>query len=89
MYNISAVCINSRQSVDKVEELGDSQIDMVNTDIIHSNAKSSGIIAKLKTSNIHNGINVLYKIDKGSNSNLLPFCIFKIVFPKSANKLLS
>ena len=28
----------------------------------------------------------MYKLDKGSNSNRLPCCIFKITFPKSANK---
>ena len=89
MNHISAVYRSSRQIVHKVEEFGDSQIDMVNTDIIHSNAKSSGIIVKLKTSIFHNSINISYKIDTGSNSNMLPFCIFKILFPKSANKLFS
>ena len=73
----------------KLEEFEDSQINMVNTDNIYSNAQSSGFIAKLKTSSFHNSINVSYKIDTGSNSNMLQFCIFKILLPKSANKLLS
>ena len=89
MNHISAVCRNSRQAVHKLEEFGDNQINMVNTDIIHSNAKCSGTIAKLKTSSFHNSINVSYKIDTGNNSNMLPFHIFEILFPKSANKLLS
>ena len=48
MNHISAICRSSRQAVHRVEELGDSQLDMVNTDIMYSNSKSSGIIAKNK-----------------------------------------
>ena len=84
MNHISAVCRSSRQAVHKLEELGDNQIDTVNTDIIHSNSRHPGIIAKLKTSSFLNSINVLYRIDTDSNSSKLPFCIFKILFPKSA-----
>ena len=34
----------------------------------------------------YGSINVSYKLDTYSNSNQLPFDIFKILFPKSANK---
>ena len=89
MNHLNAVCRSSRHAVHKLEEFGNNQNNMVNTDNIHSNAKSSGIIANLKTCNFHNSINVTYKIDTGSNSVMLPFHIFKILFHKSANKLLS
>ena len=64
------------------------QIDIVNIDFINSNAKSLGIIAKLKDS-YQNSTNISYKIDMGSNSNILPFHIYKIIFPRSTKKLLS
>ena len=35
----------------------------MNIDFINSNAKSPGIIAKLKTSRYQNSANILYKID--------------------------
>ena len=88
MNHISAVYRGSRQAVHKLEEFGDSQINMLNTYIIYSHTKSSDIIAKLNTNNLHNRINISHKIDKGSNSNMLPFHIFKILFLKSAKKLL-
>ena len=57
---------------------------MVNTDHIICNVKS--IETKLKTSSFHSSIHISYKLDTGSNSNRLPFCIFQILFPKSVNK---
>ena len=65
MNHISAVCRRSRQAVHKLEEFEDSQIDMVNTNLIHSNAESLGIITKLKNGSFYNSINVSYKIDTG------------------------
>ena len=84
MNYMSVVCSSSRQVVHKLEEFEDSLIDTVINDLIHSNAKSSGIRAKLKTSSFHKVIKISYKIDTGSNSSMLPFHIFKILFPKSA-----
>ena len=83
MNHISAVCRSSRQAVHKFEEFEDGQINTVNTDIIHYNAKSSGTVAKLKASSFHNSIIFSYKIDPGSNRNMLPFTIFEILFLKS------
>ena len=76
MNYISAVCRCSRQAVHKLEEFKDSQIDTVNTDLIHSNAKGLGIITIFKTSSFLNSINISNKIDTGSNSNMLPFHIY-------------
>ena len=88
MNHISAVCRSSRQAVNKLEECGDKQNNMANTDILHSNAKSSGIIAKLKTSSFHDSIKFHIKYTSSKN-NMLLFCIFKTLFTRSANKLLS
>ena len=60
----------------------DNQIDIVNIAFINSNAKSPGIIQKLMTSSYQNSENISYKTDTGSNSNTLPFHIYKIIFPR-------
>ena len=86
MNHISAVCRGPRQEVHKLEDHGNGQINMVNTDHIICNVKRSSIATRLKTSCFYSSINVLYKLDTGSNSNRLPFHIFKIILPKSANK---
>ena len=84
--HISAVCRDPRQAVHNIEEHEDEQTNKVNTDHIICNAKRSSIATELKTSSLYSSINILYELDTGSNSNRLPFCIFKIIFPKSANK---
>ena len=86
MNHVSAVCRGPRQAVHKLEEHEDGQINTVNTDHIIFNAKRSSIATKLKTSSFYSSINVSYKLDTGSNSNRLPFHIFKILFPKLGNK---
>ena len=95
MNHFRAVCRSVRhkavleveQELDKYTE--DGQIDMVNINIINSNAKIQGIIAKLKTSSYQNSANISFKTDIGSNSNNLPFHIYKIIFPRSTENLLS
>ena len=67
----------------------DGQIDTVKTDFINCNANSWIILAKLKTSSYQNSVNISYKIHTGSKSNILPFCIYKILFPRSTKKPLS
>ena len=92
-YNV--VCRNVRhktvqeleQEIDEYPE-GDSQTDIVNIDIINSNAKSPDITAKLETSIYQNSANILCKIDMGSHSNILPFHKYKILFPRSKERLL-
>ena len=82
MNHINAVCRGPQQAVHKLEEHEDGQIDTVNTSYIICNAKRSSIGTKVKTSNFYSCINVSYKLVTGSNSNRLPFHIFKILFPK-------
>ena len=82
MNHFRAACRNTNhKAVHKVEqELDiytekDGQVDTVNINFINSNAKSPGTIAKLKSSSYQNSVNILYKMDTGSNNNILPFCI--------------
>ena len=84
MKHMSALCRSVRHKAVKLDKYTeeDGQINMVNIDVINSNAKSPGIIAKLKTSSYQNGVNILYKIDMSSNSNILPFCIYRVLFPR-------
>ena len=94
-YNSAVHRSMTHWAVDRVEQKineytgEENQIDMVNIDFINSNAKSPGIIEKLKTSRYQNIVNILYKIDIGCNSNNLPFHLFKIIFSRSTKKLLS
>ena len=57
----------------------DGQIDMVNMNFIKSNAKSPAIIAKLKLLVTINSEKISYQVDTGSNNNILPFHIYKIL----------
>ena len=59
---------------------------MLNTDHFICYMKKSNIETKLKTTSFYSSINILYKLDTGRNNNGLPFCIFKILFLKAANK---
>ena len=55
----------------------DGQIDTLKMDFINFNVKSLGTIAKYKM-----GIYISYKIDTGSDCNILPFHINKNLFPR-------
>ena len=66
------------QEIDEYTE--DSQINTVNIDYINSNSKSPGIIAKLKDQLPKQCKHLVKKIDMGSNSNILPFHIYKFLF---------
>ena len=86
MNHISAVCRDPRQAAHNLEEHKDGQTNTANTDHFIFNVKRSSITTKLKTSSFYSSIKVLHKLDTGGYSNRLPFCIFKILFPNSANK---
>ena len=99
MNHFRAVCRTTRHravhklkqdevQLDKYTE-EDGQIDMLNINFIKSNTKSPGLIAKLKTSSYQNIVKISYKVDIGSNSNILPFHIYKILFPRMTKKALA
>ena len=47
----------------------------------------TGIIAKLETSSYQNSVNISFKIDTCSNSNILPSHKYKNLFPRLKKKL--
>ena len=55
---------------------------MVNVDFINPYVKNPVIIAKLKTSSYWNSTNISYKVNTGSNSNILQYHKYKIMFPR-------
>ena len=62
---------------------------MVSINSVQFNKICSVLTAKLKTSMGQNSIVVLYKIDTGSDGNIMPGCIFKKLFPEVTNKQLA
>ena len=86
--HLSTVCRAPRQAAYRLEEQGNGQTNRVNTDhFIHNSSHiRSWIKTKLNTSSFYNNINVMYKLDTGRNNDSIPFHIFKILFPKAANK---
>ena len=57
---------------------------MVNINLTSFNSNHSMIVAKLKTSCKQATITVPYKVDMGCDGNIMPFNIFKKLFPSTA-----
>ena len=64
-----------------VEDVTDEDIKLVSINSVQFNKNLSILTAKLKTSG-QNSVIVPYKIDTGSDRNIMPEHIFKIVFPE-------
>ena len=64
------------------------KLTRVNTDyfIHNSTCIRLSIKTKLNTSSFYKSINAMYKLDTGKNNNSTSFHIYKILFPKAANK---
>ena len=56
---------------------------MVNINSVNFNSNHSAIIANLKTSGNKAAIMVPYKVDTGSDGNIIPFDIFTKLFPST------
>ena len=56
---------------------------MVNINSVSFNSNHSAIIANLKTSSNKATIAVPYKVDMGSDGNIMPFNIFTKLFPST------
>ena len=72
----------------KEQHQDEDEIDKVNIysiyiDSITLNSKHSVITTNLNTSSRQAASVVSYKIDSGSNGNIMPFHIFKKVYPRS------
>ena len=86
--HFSAVCRGPRHTACRLEEQENGQSSRVNTDhfICNSICERSSIDTKLKMNSFYCNINIINKLEIGKNNNSLPLHIFKILFPKAANK---
>ena len=69
--------VEQEAAQDSVEE---NNIDSVNINSIHFNKNCSVISVNLKTSAGPNNVVVPYKVDTGSNGNIMPLHIYKNCF---------
>ena len=65
------------------EQEEDPDIKMVKISSVGFNSNHSAILAKLKTSSNKTTIMVPYKVDMGSDGNIMPFHIYKKLFPNT------
>ena len=77
------VAHNIEQEPNQVEE---SHTDMVNINSIDFNSKYSVITANLKASPNKVVITVPYKVDTGSDGNIMPWHIYKKLFPRATKE---
>ena len=97
-YKIShfrRVCRSKRtRAVNEVEHetaqgsIEEGSIDSVNINSINFNKNHLVITANLKTSANKSSIIVPYKVDTGSDGNIIPLHIYKKLFPRVANEQL-
>ena len=66
--------------VEVMQESQDEQIETVSIDSVHLNKNWSVIIAYLDTFTGKNKVKIPYKIDMGSEANIIPLYIFKKLF---------
>ena len=66
--------------VEVAQESQDEQKEIVSIDSVHLNRNQSVIMAYLDTFAGENKVKILYKIDTGSEGNIMPIYIFKKIF---------
>ena len=66
--------------VEGVQETQEGEIETVSIDSVHLNKNQSLITAHLKMQAGENIIEIPYKIDTGSEGNIMPLYIFKKLF---------
>ena len=69
--------------VEAVQESQDEQIEIVSIDSVHLNRNWSVITASLDTFAGKNKVKIPYKVNTGSEGNIMPFHIFKKSFETS------
>ena len=77
---------NLEQEPDQQLEEEEDHIDTVDINSIIFNIKWSVIISNLKTPSNQVSIIVPYKIDTGSNGNIMPLHLYKRLFPRATNE---
>ena len=65
----------------EAEQEQEPGIKKVNIDSVRFNSNHSGVLASQKTSTYKVTITVPYNIDMGSDGNIMPFYIYKKLFP--------
>ena len=86
--HFKVVCRGSQSSVVNAivkEDIHEQESDIktVNVNFISFKSNHSMIIAKLKTSSKQATITVPYKFDTGCDGNIMPFNVFKKIFPNT------
>ena len=66
----------------------DQQVNTVNIISFNFNSIHSVIIAKLKTRRSQNSAIIQHKVDTSSDGNIMPYHIFKILYPRVSKELL-
>ena len=66
--------------IEVVQESQDEQIEIVSIDSVHLNRNWSVITVSLDTFAGENKVKILYKVDTGSEGNIMPSHIFKKIF---------
>ena len=88
MGHFKKVCCSKRSRViNKIElemsqEYSEGEIETVNIDSVHMNKNQSLLTAEFETCVGDNKLIVPYKIDTGSEGNIMPWHIFKKTVPK-------
>ena len=65
--------------VEEAQEVNEDEVETVSIDSVHLNKNQSLITAKLEMQPDGNSIEIQYKIDTGSDSNIMPLFMFKNV----------
>ena len=68
--------------VKEPQEVNEGNIETVSIDPLHLNKNWSLITAKLEMKACRNTIKILYKIDTGSEGNIMPLFIFEKIVQK-------
>ena len=66
------------------QEYREDRIEMVSINSVYMNKNWSMLTAKLEMHACDNKITILYKIDTGNDGNIMPWYIFKKLFPRVA-----
>ena len=63
--------------VEEAQEVNEGKVETVSIDLVHLNKNQSLITTKLETQAARNTIEIPYKIDTGSEDNIIPLFMFK------------
>ena len=88
MGHFEKVCHSKRSRVinemelEMSQEYSEGKIGTVHIDSVHMNKNQSMLTAKLEMCTGNNKLTVPYKIDTGNDGNIMPWYIFKKLFPR-------